>query len=35
LQFFRKKGFEDVPTIDSLFKEITGFEYPGVPVEAL
>jgi serine/threonine-protein kinase RIO1 len=33
IEFFKKKGLEDTPTVHALFKEITSFDFPGVPVE--
>lgn len=35
VEYFGKKGLKGIHTMDSLFKEITGFEFPGVAIEEL
>lgn len=34
VQFFQKRGLQGIFTQDALFKEVTGFEYPGVAMDA-
>ncbi|XP_021948678.1 serine/threonine-protein kinase RIO3 [Folsomia candida] len=34
VDFFQKRGLQGIFTQDALFKEVTGFEYPGVAMDA-